>query len=157
TSETARPETFVGPTSFVNGRYLVWRFLGEGAKKKVYLAHDTLLDRDVAFALIRTEGLDAGGRERVLREAQAMSRVGDRPNIVAIYDIGEESGQPFIVSQLMAGGDVESLIVAAEGNRLPLATALGIASDVSRGLAAAHERGIIHRDLKPGNVWLTSG
>ncbi len=53
------------PSSFVNGRYQVKRFLGEGGKKKVYLAHDTRLDRDVAFALIKTEGLDAAGRERI--------------------------------------------------------------------------------------------
>ena len=60
------------PTAFVSGRYQVQRFLGEGGKKKVYLAHDTLLDRDVAFALIKTDGLDDAGRERIAREAQAM-------------------------------------------------------------------------------------
>ena len=66
------------PSSFVNGRYAVKRFLGEGGKKRVYLAHDTLLDRDVAFALIKTEGLDAEGRQRITREAQAMGRLGTR-------------------------------------------------------------------------------
>ena len=58
------------PTSFANGRYEVKRFQGEGGKKKVYLAHDTLLDRDVAFALIKTEGLDEASRTRITREAQ---------------------------------------------------------------------------------------
>src|SRR5436309_129247 len=62
------------PTSFANGRYEVRRFLGEGGKKRVYLAHDTLLDRDVAFALIKTEGLDDAARTRITREAQAMGR-----------------------------------------------------------------------------------
>jgi serine/threonine protein kinase len=62
------------PDAFVSGRYQVKRFLGEGGKKKVYLAHDTLLDRDVAFALIKTEGLDDAARERISREAQAMGR-----------------------------------------------------------------------------------
>ena len=57
------------PTSFAGGRYLVKRFLGEGGKKRVYLAHDTLLDRDVAFAVIKTEGLDDEGRRRIQREA----------------------------------------------------------------------------------------
>jgi hypothetical protein len=60
------------PASFASGRYTVNRFLGEGGKKKVYLAHDTLLDRDVAFALIKTEGLDDAARARISREAQAM-------------------------------------------------------------------------------------
>jgi len=62
------------PTSFANGRYQVQRILGEGGKKKVYPAHDTTLDRDVAFALIKTEGLDDTSRERIQREAQAMGR-----------------------------------------------------------------------------------
>lgn len=62
------------PTSFANGRYQVKRFLGEGGKKKVYLAHNTTLDRDVAFALIKTEKLDEASRNRIKREAQAMLR-----------------------------------------------------------------------------------
>src|SRR5262245_35558200 len=64
------------PESFGGGRYHVRRFLGEGGKKKVYLAHDELLDRDVAFALIKSDGLDAAARARITREAQAMGRLG---------------------------------------------------------------------------------
>jgi serine/threonine protein kinase len=70
------------PTSFSAGRYQVKKFLGEGGKKKVYLAHDTTLDRDVAFALIKTEKLDEVARTRIKREARAMGRLGDHPNIV---------------------------------------------------------------------------
>jgi len=81
------------PTSFANGRYQVRKFLGEGGKKKVYLAHDTVLDRDVAFALIKTEKLDETARTRIKREAQAMGKLGDHPNIVSIYDMGEEHGR----------------------------------------------------------------
>jgi eukaryotic-like serine/threonine-protein kinase len=79
------------PTSFAQGRYGVRRFPGEGGKKKVYLAHDALLERDVALALIKTEGLDHVGKERITREAQAMGRLGDHPNIVTVYDIGTEA------------------------------------------------------------------
>ena len=68
------------PTSFSDGRYQVKRFLGEGGKKKVYLAQDTLLDREVAFALIKTEGLDDTSRTRIQREAQAMGRLGSHPH-----------------------------------------------------------------------------
>jgi len=78
------------PASFANGRYQVKKFLGEGGKKKVYLAHDTLLDRDVAFALIKTDGLDEIGRDRITREAQAMGRLGTHPHIVSVFDLGEE-------------------------------------------------------------------
>ena len=143
------------PTSFANGRYEVTGFLGEGGKKKVYLAHDTTLDRDVAFALIKTEGLDDASRQRVTREAQAMGRLGDNPNIMPIFDLGDENGQPYMVQPLMGGGDVEALIEDAEDGRLSLEDALRIASEICHGLEFAHSKSIIHRDLKPGNVWLT--
>src|SRR6266508_3391356 len=68
------------PKAFVGGRYEVKQLLGEGARKRVYLAHDTRLGRNVAFALIKTEGLDAAGRARVEREARAMARLGDHPH-----------------------------------------------------------------------------
>ncbi len=141
------------PSSFAGGRYEVRGFLGEGGKKRVFLAHDTLLDRDVAFALVRTEGLDDAGRQRVQREAQAMGRLGDHPNIVPVLDLGQEDGQPYLVSQYMAGGDVEELLRADEG--VPLERTLEIARAVCEGLAFAHQHNVIHRDLKPGNVWLT--
>ena len=111
------------PTSFANGRYQVKRFLGEGGKKKVYLAHDTLLDRDVAFALIKTDGLDDAGRLRIQREAQAMGRLGSHPHIVSVFDLGDHDGQPFLVTELMRGGDVEGLIDQAPEHRVPLAQA----------------------------------
>src|SRR6266545_6172274 len=77
------------PSSFASERYTVRGFLGEGGRKRVYLAHDTKLDRDVAFALIKTEGLDSDGLARVRREAQAMGRLGDHAQIVTVFDIGE--------------------------------------------------------------------
>jgi class 3 adenylate cyclase len=143
------------PTSFASGRYQVQRLLGEGGKKRVYLAHDSKLDRDVAFALIKTEGLDADGLVRIHREAQAMGRLGDHPHIVTVYDTGDEAGTPYIVSQYMPGGSVEELLRRSELHRTPIDQTLRIGDEVCRGLQHAHARGIIHRDLKPGNVWLT--
>jgi tetratricopeptide (TPR) repeat protein len=142
------------PTSFVNERYQVKKFLGEGGKKKVYLTHDTLLDRDVAFALIKTEKLDDSTRARVNREARAMGRLGDHPNIVTIHDMGDYEGQPYIVLPVMPGGDIEGLIEKAPEHRLPIEQAVDIAKAVCRGLEFAHGKGIIHRDIKPGNIWL---
>ena len=144
------------PTSFANSRYVVKRFLGEGGKKRVYLAQDTLLDREVAFALIKTEGLDQVSRTRITREAQAMGRLGSHPHIVTVFDLGQEADQPYMVTELMGGGDVEGVIEAATDHRLPLEQAIEIAKETCRGLEFAHSRGIVHRDLKPGNVWLTS-
>ena len=143
------------PESFVGGRYRAIRLLGEGGSKTVYLAHDESLDRDVAFALVRIGGLDPAGRERVAREARAMGRLGDHPHVVHVYDVGEDQGQPYIVSQYMAGGSVDDLIAHCEGRRLEIADALSIASDVCKGLEHAHSLGVVHRDVKPGNVWLT--
>ena len=142
------------PESFADGRYVVDRFLGEGGKKKVYLAHDMVLDRYIAFTLIKMKGLDDIGRTRITREAQAMGRLGTHPNVVAVLDIGEHEGQPWMVNELLGGGDVEDLIEDAEG-LLSLSRALQISIDTLKGLQFAHEKGIIHRDIKPANVWMT--
>jgi len=130
-------------------------FLGEGGRKRVYLAHDTKLDRDVAVAVIKTDGLDEAGLSRVKREAQAMGRLGDHPNIVTVFDIGDDGVQPYIVSQYMGGGDLDGMLSKAPNRRLPILDAMQIAWQVVQGLAHAHGRGIIHRDLKPGNIWLS--
>jgi hypothetical protein len=143
------------PTSFADGRYQVKRLLGEGGKKKVYLVCDNVLDRDVAFALIKTEKLDDDSRKRITREARAMGKLGDHPHIVSIHDMGEHEGQPYIVIPYMAGGDVEGLIEAASEHRLPIDKVIEIGKCVCKGLEFAHSRGIVHRDLKPGNVWLS--
>jgi class 3 adenylate cyclase len=143
------------PETLGGGRYRVKRFLGEGTRKRVYLARDTRLDSDVAVAVIKMEDLDAEGLVRVRREAQAMGRLRDHPHIVAVFDIGTEGPQPYIVSQYMDGGSVADLLGATEGHRLPLERAIRIAEHVCRGLDHAHRHGIVHRDLKPGNVWLT--
>ena len=156
---TSQPQTSSAipdhPTNFAGGRYQVKGLLGEGGKKRVYLANDITLDREVAFALIKTEGLDDTSRTRIQREAQAMGRLGSHQHIVTVFDLGQESDQPYMVTELMGGGDVEGLIENVTDHRLPLEKAIKIAQETCRGLEFAHSRGIVHRDLKPGNVWLT--
>src|SRR5881227_298524 len=112
------------PTHLGNGRYKIERFLGEGGRKRVYLAHDTILDRHVAVGIVKTSGLDADSRTRVTREAQSMARLGDHPHVVTVHDIGEEDGDPYIVSQFMAGGSLDELLARAPGRRLELDTTL---------------------------------
>ena len=92
--EPSPQPTLDHPASFAEGRYQVQKFLGEGGKKIVYLANDTLLDRDVAFVLIKTQGLDEAGRTRISREAQAMGRLGSHPHIVTVFDLGDHEGNP---------------------------------------------------------------
>jgi class 3 adenylate cyclase/tetratricopeptide (TPR) repeat protein len=152
----AQPSAPEVPSHVGDGRYRVGRFLGEGGRKRVYLAHDTALDRDVALAIVKTAGLDERGRMRVRREAQAMARLGDHPHVVTVHDIGEENGEPYIVSQYMAGGAVEDLLEQAPERRLDLETTLRVASGICAALEHAHRNGIVHRDLKPANVWLTA-
>ena len=120
------------------------------------MAHDTLLDREVAFAFIKSEGLDEVSRLRIKREAQGMGRLGSHPNIVTIFDLGEHQGQPYMITELMGGGDLEGLIARAPGQRLPIAQVLEITKAVCKALEFAHSHRIVHRDLKPGNVWLTT-
>ena len=141
------PASKAAPDSFGGGRYESIKFLGEGGKKKVYLARDTLLDRDVAFALIKTQGLDQTGRQRIRREAQAMGRLGSHPHIVTVFDLGEENGQPYMVTEFMNGGDVEHLIDHAPQHRLPMGEAITLGEEVCQGLEYAHSRGFVHRDL----------
>ena len=132
------------------------RFLGEGGKKKAYLAHDNVLDRNVAFALIKTEGLDDTAKTRITREAQPMGKLGDHPHLMPIHDLGREGDQPYMTLPLMRSGDVEGLIKKAPSHQLPIEKTLEIGIAVAKGLAFAHGKGIMHRDIKPGNVWMTA-
>ena len=135
-----------------DGRYEIGDRLGEGARKVVYRGTDSRLGRDVAVALIKTDGLDAHGRARVQREARAMARLGDHPHVVAVLDAGEEEGRPFIVSQLLTGGSLEDRL-ADTGGAVEVADALRIGRQVAEGLASAHTQGVVHRDVKPANIW----
>ena len=119
---------------------------------RVVRVHGTTFDRDIAFAQIRTEGLDDLARERVMREAQSMARLGAHPNLVAIHDIGEEGDNPRLVEEYMAGGTVASLL---EDGQPDVERSLVVATDVCRALSFMHGQGLIHRDLKPANIFLT--
>ncbi len=141
------------PTTLADGRYRVQRLLGEGAKKRVYLARDTRLDREVAIAFVKSHGLDL---VRVRREAEAMGRLGDHPNIVTVHDVVEDGERVYLVCQYMAGGDLERRLDEAEGHRLPREDALTITEQLCDALSHAHGHGIVHRDLKPGNVWISA-
>jgi TPR repeat protein/serine/threonine protein kinase len=152
-ADNAAPSSL--PRSFVAGRYRVVNLLGEGDSKVVYLAHDLKLHRDVAFALVKVKDLDHAGRARVNREVRALARLDDHPHIVTVYDVGHRRGQPYIVSQYMAGGSLENRLKNSESHRLPALEAVQIAGEVCEALEHAHVRGILHRDLKPANLLFT--
>ena len=126
--------------------YRLVRGLGHGAMGCVYLAQDTLLDRKVALKFLRSLRHDEAARQRFFIEARAIARLSHH-NVVGIYRISEVLGQPFLVSEFVAGRSLDKL-------PLPLSAAevrkLGIG--LSHGLSAAHRRGVLHRDIKPHNT-----
>src|ERR1051325_1039746 len=140
------------PAGTMLGPYRISAAIGAGGMGEVYRAQDTRLQRDVAVkVLTRNLSADADALRRFEQEARAAGML-NHPNILAIYDIGDEGGLHYIVSELLEG---ESLRARIRQSVIPPRKALDYASQIARGLAAAHERGIIHRDLKPENVFVT--
>src|SRR5687767_12848966 len=140
--------------SFANGRYQVRSLLGEGGQKRVFLARDSQLDRDVVIGLLNGRGVEADTLQRLRLEAKAMARLDEHPNVVTVFDIGEENGNRYIVTQYVRGGSVADLLSARRPKPLELPKAMRIAAQTCRALAHAHAHAILHRDVKPANVWL---
>jgi len=134
----------------VGGKYRLVRALGQGAMGSVWEAVNERASRRLALKLIRqpTEEM----KQRLLSEARACGSLTHR-NIVEVYDVGEtETGEPFLVMQLLDGKNVAEVLVSHR--RFTPETATQIARDAAFALAAAHENGIVHRDLKPANIYL---
>jgi eukaryotic-like serine/threonine-protein kinase len=142
------------PPTLADGRYSLGRLLGEGAGKRVYLATDTRLQREVAAAVFKAAGSDETAMRRARREAEAMAQLGEHPNVVNVYDFGEDAGQLYLISQYMAGGDLYALLSDAAEHRLAVEEVVRIGADIASGLAHAHSHAVVHRDVKPQNVWL---
>ena len=139
-----------GPAHVFNGRYEIVRRIARGGMAEVYLARDLLLDRPVALKVLFPElSVDRAFVERFRREAQAAANL-SHPNIVSVYDWGEEDGTYFIVMEYVEGRPLSTLI-RAEGTLLADRVA-DIGAAVAGALAFAHRNGVIHRDVKPGNV-----
>jgi tRNA A-37 threonylcarbamoyl transferase component Bud32 len=134
------------------GGYRVLRVIGTGSMGVVFEAEDAVLKRPVALKVIEPQSsADPVCRERFLREATAAAAV-EHDHVVAIHQVGEDRGVPFIAMQLLRGESLEDRLCREA--QLPVAEALRIGREIAAGLHAAHERGLIHRDIKPANVWL---
>src|SRR5208282_302556 len=134
------------------GPYEILAPLGAGGMGEVYRARDTRLGLEVALKVLpESFSRDADRLRRFEQEARAVAAL-NHPNILAIHDIGEEGGSPFIVSELLEGN---SLRAELENGALSPRKASDYAAQIAQGLAAAHEKNIIHRDLKPENVFVT--
>lgn len=134
------------------GRYALRGLLGQGGMADVELAFDQVLDRRVAAKILHARYADDPSFvARFRREAQAVASL-NHPNIVAVYDTGEQDGRPFIVMEYVAGRSLRE-ILNREGV-LP-ERAAEIAGDAALALHYAHERGLVHRDIKPGNIMVS--
>ncbi len=134
------------------GNYEVLGKLGEGGMGEVWRARDERLQRTVAIKILPSDVAgDASRRARFEQEARALGAV-NHPNIVAIYDIGQDDGRAYIVSELVDG---ESLRTVLDRGPIAVRKAIDIAGQIADGMAAAHALGIVHRDLKPENVMVT--
>src|SRR5436190_8142141 len=119
---------------------------------EVYRARDARLGRTVAIKVLPASfSSDRDRLQRFIQEARAAAGL-NHPNILSIFDIGEEQGAPYIVSELLEG---ETLRDRLRMGPIPVRKAVEFALQAARGLAAAHEKGIVHRDLKPENLFLT--
>src|SRR6266700_1989435 len=131
------------------GKYNVEGILGRGGMGVVYKAVDSQIGRYVAIKMITSNRDDPSLPDRFKAEARSTGSL-QCPNIVTVYDFGEQDGNPYLVMQFLEGHSLDSMI--QKGVSLTLSERLGIIIDVCNGLAYAHQRNVIHRDIKPGNI-----
>lgn len=133
-------------------RYQVLQELAAGGMGRVYLARDVALERFVALKMLSENWRSHPElRERFLREAKVAAKL-SHPNVVAVHDVGEDDGRPYMALEYVEGRDLSSLL--REKGRLEIGEAVPILEAVANALGAAHAAGIVHRDVKPGNVFL---
>ncbi|KRN29647.1 hypothetical protein IV38_GL000534 [Lactobacillus selangorensis] len=134
----------------INGRYRILSMLGEGGMANVYLAQDLILNRQVAVKVLRLDlRNDVATERRFQREALATTEL-VHPNIVSIYDVGEEDGMQYIIMEYVHGTDLKKYI--AKHFPIPYERVIDIMEQILSAVAVAHQHGIIHRDLKPQNI-----
>ena len=146
------PESIGGSVPSRIGRFRVLDRIGRGAQGVVYAAQDEVIGRPVALKVLMADlESDPETRARFHREAQAAARL-LHPNIISIFDAGEDQGRPFIAMQLLEGLPLAAYLERPEAGALE--RKLDLMIQMCEGLAAAHGQGIVHRDLKPSNLFV---
>jgi serine/threonine-protein kinase len=136
----------------INDRYQIIKTIGEGGMANVYLAYDTILDRNVAVKVLRGDlATDEKFVRRFQREALSASSL-SHPNIVEVYDVGEDNGSYYIVMEYIEGKQLKQML--KKRGKLTLNEVVDIMSQVTDGMSAAHDSYIIHRDIKPQNIMI---
>ncbi len=133
------------------GPYEIVSMIGAGGMGEVYRASDSRLGRDVALKILPSAfAADPSRLARFEQEARAVAAL-NHPNILAVFDIGQQDGTPYIVSELLEGDSLRTIL---DKGALSQRRALDYGGQIAQGLAAAHDRGIVHRDLKPENIFV---
>lgn len=136
----------------ISDRYQIIKSIGEGGMANVYLAYDTILDRNVAVKVLRGElASDEKFVRRFQREALAASSLSN-PNIVEVYDVGEDDGDYYIVMEYIEGKHLKALL--KKRGKLTVPEVVDIMLQITNGLSVAHDSYIIHRDIKPQNIMI---
>lgn len=136
----------------ISDRYQIIKTIGEGGMANVYLAYDTILDRDVAVKVLRGDlATDDTFVRRFQREALSASSL-SHPNIVEVYDVGEDNGSYYIVMEYIKGKHLKQLL--KQRGKLTLTEVVDIMLQVTDGMSVAHDNYIIHRDIKPQNIMI---
>ncbi len=136
----------------ISDRYQIIKSIGEGGMANVYLAYDTILDRNVAIKILRGDlATDEKFVRRFQREALSASSLSN-PNIVEVYDVGEDNGEYYIVMEYIEGKHLKSLL--KKRGKLTVSEAVDIVLQITDGLSVAHDSYIIHRDIKPQNIMI---
>ncbi len=136
----------------ISDRYQIIKTIGEGGMANVYLAYDTILDRNVAIKVLRGDlANDEKFLRRFQREALSASSL-SHPNIVEVYDVGEDNGQYYIVMEYIEGKHLKNLIKKRE--KLTVSEVVDIMLQITDGMSCAHDSYIIHRDIKPQNIMI---
>jgi hypothetical protein len=138
------------------GRYLIVSELGRGAMGAVHLAQDPLIEREVAIKTLLPDlpaEMMGDIRERFLREARSAGRL-NHPNIVTIFDVGEQDGVAYIAMEVLEGRSLQQML--RDATRLPFASIVNIAAQVADALDHAQRFGIVHRDVKPANIMVSA-
>src|SRR5215211_64321 len=143
----------INTESLVGERYEISHLLGAGGMGRVYLARDRSLSRDVALKVLdERHAENPEFVERFRREAKAAASL-SHPNMLTVYDAGEDDETPYIAMEYLPGGTLKNRI--QERGALPPRVAAGVTFEVANALTAAHEKSIVHRDIKPENVLVT--
>lgn len=134
----------------ISDRYQIIKSIGEGGMANVYLAYDTILDRNVAVKVLRGDlATDEKFVRRFQREALSASSLSN-PNIVEVYDVGEDNGEYYIVMEYVEGKHLKNLL--KKRGKLTVPEVIDIVLQITNGLSVAHDSYIIHRDIKPQNI-----